>query len=285
MGPVSAEQQRAKVQRMDDIELFQKVSTALMEFLAHGSTSPAGLRRSSSYQSLASPAEEKKSVMVKLQALLQPSLRQDGLWDEAAPILAKLHIGFLRNAVATANVQSVIAKLKAAAYKNPAMRKLASAASSVNLQSLLLTCPEPISPVKTLPSPEALISPSGAQIKFCCCGEAKKAAEEAGKNHLRDLALQLQEESAKKREEAAARAREEEAAKQDKKMQMMESSLEESRTSNRLLSRALSAVQQRLKQTEAERELLRQRLKQTEAEREQLRRERDYFRNLALSVG
>ena len=57
-------------------------------------------------------------------------------------------------------------------------------------------------------------------------------------------------------------------AAQDKKMQMMESSLEEAKTSNRLLSRALSAVQQRLKQTEAE--------------REQLRRERDYFRNLAL---
>ena len=57
-------------------------------------------------------------------------------------------------------------------------------------------------------------------------------------------------------------------AAQDKKMQMMELSLEEVKTSNRLLSRALSAVQQRLKQTEAE--------------REQLRRERDYFRNLAL---
>ena len=38
--------------------------------------------------------------------------------------------------------------------------------------------------------------------------------------------------------------------------------------SNRLLSRALSAVQQRLKQTEAE--------------REQLRRERDYFRQIAF---
>lgn len=57
-------------------------------------------------------------------------------------------------------------------------------------------------------------------------------------------------------------------AAQDKKMHMMELSLEEVKTSNRLLSRALSAVQQRLKQTEAE--------------REQLRRERDYFRNLAL---
>jgi len=58
------------------------------------------------------------------------------------------------------------------------------------------------------------------------------------------------------------------ASPQDKKMLTMEASLEDAKTSNRLLSRALSAVQQRLKQTEAE--------------REQLRRERDYFRNLAL---
>ena len=48
----------------------------------------------------------------------------------------------------------------------------------------------------------------------------------------------------------------------------MQDSLEEAKTSNRLLSRALSAVQHRLKQAEGE--------------REQLRRERDYFRNLAL---
>ena len=47
-------------------------------------------------------------------------------------------------------------------------------------------------------------------------GAAKKKkpeASEAGKNHLRDLALQLQEETAKNREKSAARASEEEAAK------------------------------------------------------------------------
>lgn len=48
----------------------------------------------------------------------------------------------------------------------------------------------------------------------------------------------------------------------------LEASLEEAKTSNRLLSRALSAVQHRLKQSEAE--------------REQLRRERDYFRQIAM---
>ncbi len=58
------------------------------------------------------------------------------------------------------------------------------------------------------------------------------------------------------------------ASPQDKKILTMEALLDDAKTSNRLLSRALSAVQQRLKQTEAE--------------REQLRRERDYFRNLAL---
>lgn len=54
----------------------------------------------------------------------------------------------------------------------------------------------------------------------------------------------------------------------DKSTNASVASLEEAKTSNRLLSRALSAVQQRLKQTEAE--------------REQLRRERDYFRQIAL---
>jgi len=55
---------------------------------------------------------------------------------------------------------------------------------------------------------------------------------------------------------------------QERRLQTVESSLDEARTSNRLLSRALSAVQQRLKQTEVE--------------RDQLRRERDYFRSLTL---
>jgi hypothetical protein len=60
-----------------------------------------------------------------------------------------LHINFLQKAVATANVQPVIAKLKAAAYQKPAMRKLVS---SENLQSLLRTCLEPVSSVKKLSS-------------------------------------------------------------------------------------------------------------------------------------
>lgn len=55
---------------------------------------------------------------------------------------------------------------------------------------------------------------------------------------------------------------------QERRMQTVESSLDEAKTSNRLLSRALSAVQQRLKQTEVE--------------REQIRRERDYFRSMVL---
>jgi hypothetical protein len=165
--------------------------------------------------------------MAQLRPLLSPRLRRDGLtWDETAPLLAKLHIDFLREAVVSANVQPVIAKLKAAAYQKPAMRKLVS---SENLKSLLLTCLEPVlvSPVKKLSScPEALyelvvsdddlISAPDAQNNFHCCGAAKKKkpeASEAGKNHLRDLALQLQEEAAKNREKEAARASEEEAAK------------------------------------------------------------------------
>ena len=185
----------------------------------------------------ASNQEEKVSVIAQLRPLLSPRLRRDGLtWDETAPLLAKLHIDFLRKAVDTANVQSVIAKLKAAAYQKPAMRKLVS---SENLQSLKTPCQKadrPLSnsshhalrlrrrsPVKKLSSctetlfefvaDDGHISASGSQDKFRCCAAAKKAAEEAGKNHLHDLALQLQEEAAKKREKEAARAREEEAAK------------------------------------------------------------------------
>jgi hypothetical protein len=167
--------------------------------------------------------DEKARVFAQLRPLLSPTLRQDGLtWDEAAPLLAKLHIDFLRKAVATTNVQPVIAKLKAAAYQKPAMRKLVS---SEHRQSLLLTCLEPVSPAKKLSScPEALfelvvsdddlISASGAQNNFRCSGAAQKQqAEEEGKNHLRDLALQLQEEAAKKMEKEAVRASEEEAAK------------------------------------------------------------------------
>ena len=76
------------------------------------------LRRSSSHQSLTPPAEDKTSVIAQLQPLLQPSLRQDGLtWDEAEPILANLHIDFLRKAVATDNVQPVMAKLKAVVWR------------------------------------------------------------------------------------------------------------------------------------------------------------------------
>jgi hypothetical protein len=54
----------------------------------------------------------------------------------------------------------------------------------------------------------------------------------------------------------------------DAQIGALEASLDDAKTSNRLLSRALAAVQQRLKQVESE--------------RDQLRRERDYFRNLAL---
>jgi len=141
----------------------------------------------------ASNQEEKVSVIAQLRPLLSPRLRQDGLtWEETAPLLAKLHIDFLRKAVDTANVQSVIAKLKAAAYQKPAMRKLVS---SENLQSLKTPCQKadrPLSnsshhalrlrrrsPVKKLSScPEALyelvvsdddlISASIAQNNFHC---------------------------------------------------------------------------------------------------------------------
>jgi hypothetical protein len=89
--------------------------------------------------------DEKSSVFAQLQHLLQPRLCEDGLtWDEAASLLAKLHINFLRQAVATGNVQPVLAKLKAGAYQQPAMRKVGSAENLPVLQKMLLTLPEPV---------------------------------------------------------------------------------------------------------------------------------------------
>jgi hypothetical protein len=89
--------------------------------------------------------DEKSSVFAQLQPLLQPRLCEDGLtWDEAASLLAKLHINFLRQAVATGNVQPVLAKLKAGAYQQPATRKVGSAENLPVLQKMLLTLPEPV---------------------------------------------------------------------------------------------------------------------------------------------
>jgi hypothetical protein len=89
--------------------------------------------------------DEKTCVFAQLQPLLQPRLSDDGLtWDEAASLLAKLHIDFLRKAVATGNVQPVLAKLKAGAYQQPAMRKVGSAENLPVLQKMLLTLPEPV---------------------------------------------------------------------------------------------------------------------------------------------
>jgi hypothetical protein len=56
---------------------------------------------------------EKASLFTQLQPLLLPRLAQDRFtWDEAAPMLSKIHLDILRTAVATANVQPVLAKLR-----------------------------------------------------------------------------------------------------------------------------------------------------------------------------
>jgi len=86
--------------------------------------------------------DEKASVVAWLLPLLQPRLLQDGLCpDEAAPLLAKMHIDALQRALATGNLQPVLAKLKAAAYQRPAMKKLGS--SENLLQRMLLAQLQP----------------------------------------------------------------------------------------------------------------------------------------------
>lgn len=94
--------------------------------LARKSTRPEGL-----YQSLtlSTVADKTSCEISKLQPLLSPRLRQDGLTpDEAAPLLAKIHIKFLRQAGATANWQ-VLTKLITAEYQKPALKKLRSSLS------------------------------------------------------------------------------------------------------------------------------------------------------------
>ena len=70
--------------------------------------------------------------MAQLQHMMQARLLPDGLSpDEAAPLLAKMHIDFLQTALVTANLQPVLAKLKAAAYqKSPEMLKKAAMSQS-----------------------------------------------------------------------------------------------------------------------------------------------------------
>ena len=87
--------------------------------------------------------DEKASVVARLLPLLQPRLLQDGLCpDVAAPLLAKVHIDVLQRALATGNLQPVLAKLKAAAYQRPAIKKLGS--SDNLLQCMLLAQLQPV---------------------------------------------------------------------------------------------------------------------------------------------
>lgn len=69
----------------------------------------------------------KASVIASLKPILQPRLSEyDISWDEAAPVLDRLTIGLLSTALADANVQPVLAKLRAAAYLSPSLKKLGS---------------------------------------------------------------------------------------------------------------------------------------------------------------
>lgn len=69
----------------------------------------------------------KASVIASLKPILQPHLGEyDISWDDAAPVLDRLTIGLLSTALADANLQPVLAKLRAAAYLSPPLKKLGS---------------------------------------------------------------------------------------------------------------------------------------------------------------
>jgi len=68
-------------------------------------------------------AAVKACVVAQLIPFLYPVLLQDGMpLVEAAPLLVKIHIDVLQAALATGNVQPVLAKLKAAAHQQPASK-------------------------------------------------------------------------------------------------------------------------------------------------------------------
>ena len=143
--------------------------------------------------------DEKASVLAQLRPLMQPRLHEDGLtWDEVAPLLAKLHIDFLRKAIATANVQLVLAKLKAAAYNKPEMRKLGS--SENLLENMLLTLgPSPLKSSSSCPaSLFRLVTEDGSDDEFISASGAQKILRLAGfdegssKDILADLTFDIQ---------------------------------------------------------------------------------------------
>jgi hypothetical protein len=84
-------------------------------------------------------AASKADVIAQLQPLLQHRCHVACLTlDEAAPLLAKMGTDFLQTALTTGNVQPVLTKLKAAAYKKPEFRELGySSAGENQLLSLL----------------------------------------------------------------------------------------------------------------------------------------------------
>jgi hypothetical protein len=95
----------------------------------------------------------KASVLASLKPILQPRLGEyDVSWDEAAPVLDRLAIGLLSTALADANVQPVLAKLRAAAYLSPPLQKLGSSddlrkkltATSCSLETALGPGPPPV---------------------------------------------------------------------------------------------------------------------------------------------
>ena len=143
----------------------------------------AGNAMTGDNESTMTPAASKAGVIAHLQPLLQPRLHVDDLTlDEAAPLLAKMEIDFLRTALTTGNVQPVLTKLKAAAYQRPEMRKQGSSSAGENqLQSLLRAGEEAAAHVQhsALPMPDPL--PGSPENEYLCnlAGDSRKVIRKA----------------------------------------------------------------------------------------------------------
>ena len=71
----------------------------------------------------------------QLKSKLSVRLAEDGIpWDDAVPILNQMSLEVLRAAQGTGEFQPVLAKLKAAGFKQPVMKKVGSSDNMIKLR-------------------------------------------------------------------------------------------------------------------------------------------------------
>eukprot|EP00802_Teleaulax_amphioxeia_P009677 Tamp_09697.p1 GENE.Tamp_09697~~Tamp_09697.p1 ORF type:complete len:546 (+),score=103.33 Tamp_09697:31-1638(+) len=79
--------------------------------------------------------DERRAMIDQLKGKLSVRLAEDGIpWDDAVPILNQMSLEVLRAAQGTGEFQPVLAKLKAAGFKQPVMKKVGSSDNMIKLR-------------------------------------------------------------------------------------------------------------------------------------------------------